>query len=661
MFLTSTKSKRNDKHSIGFINNRNDCFANASIQALVPLQYLTGYLNDFFQTYERLAKLLEDGGVDEHDGSDKTGSNKNKTNATNTRPVLQSFSSTATITPQNIDDVIQTNVENDTPDMPEVPLHKEVATIIQQLQRIVTTSSYISVWPVLHALEKIFNAKISGGQNDAHELTQIVLQVLQKENQLMRNYVDNNVNALSNDVVIPDFPINGYLCDHLTCLKCGNTSRINKHEFCMFSIHVPQQAMDKLSNMLDKNQMETIEGYSCLTCKIKSILANEKAALSTETSNKNDKILGALQNIAENGFINDDLPPLLKEYVDNYNKNGLSTKQLKSEIVKKTVFIDCPDILILHLSRSMFNGMSYTRNDCNVLFDEELVVNRQLIREDENGNGGKCVGVETIKYKLKSCIRHQGSHSAGHYECYRLKPFLVKDILTGEVINKSQVINWGNNCEKQQDQNNEADSTSSRTKTETELELCADTLNNNGNSNLNEIVKENVNKIRSRANSLLSLNSTSTGTTCTETSSEFSENNDINSVGENHSNSQSLEKVNSTTSSNDNSTETSSQSSYRSSTIKKMAGFISRKASISSHSKMPTTLTADSEPNVLVTSASELSDTFNTVPLKRKLKKIRSITKYPYWRVSDTKVREVKADDVLLEGKYVYMLYYERV
>lgn len=59
------------------------------------------------------------------------------------------------------------------------------------------------------------------------------------------------------------------------------------------------------------------------------------------------------------------------------------------------------------------------------------------------------------------------------------------------------------------------------------------------------------------------------------------------------------------------------------------------------------------------TSTSE-QDEPSTV-IKRKLKKIKSVSKFPFWKISDTAVREAKEMEVLGQTKYVYMLFYERV
>ncbi|EDK43479.1 conserved hypothetical protein [Lodderomyces elongisporus NRRL YB-4239] len=56
------------------------------------------------------------------------------------------------------------------------------------------------------------------------------------------------------------------------------------------------------------------------------------------------------------------------------------------------------------------------------------------------------------------------------------------------------------------------------------------------------------------------------------------------------------------------------------------------------------------------------NDTSKSAPQKKvKMKKINSIISHPYWRISDAQVDEVSRATVLAEETSVYMLYYERV
>ncbi|SCU94995.1 LANO_0E08922g1_1 [Lachancea nothofagi CBS 11611] len=683
-----SSSKRSDKFTTGLINNRNDCFANSSVQALSALPKLTTYMNDLLKQVLFLRSLLDrsDGGntdAKDGDGSDAVAALSLKTphlekpnpfesslapedsrpNLHAHRPHgdLQSFSSTATITTMSTleearhgqghgtttgdtsaaQSTCESSVSKEngistasSEQIPEVPLHEGLAQVIYQLQQVITTSKYISVWPFLHVLEVIFDAKISAGQNDAHELTQVILETLEQENMKVKKFVkEQNLN-----VIIPDFPVKGSLADHLICLSCQGSSKVNVHPFTMYPLPVPQEVSANLSAMIADNQTETIEGYACLSCKIKAILANEEQRDNAADSKEETMILKTLSDVVSDIFINEDLSEDLMNYINNYKKDGCDASSIKSRIIKKTVVTESPDILILHLSRSVFNGTTYTRNACYVNFEDELHTQEQDIQNN------RCVGVKPVKYKLKAMVKHQGTHSQGHYECYRRKPDLIKDALSGQVVNRSPTIDFG---------------------------------------------------LASNRNAAIAWNQTANmpGSDLSSVSSQESENSptvpfrtvfpestqgmplaapvvddDDYIVGQAESGS-------------------STGPSRKPSTLQKLTGFLSRRSSVASTAsdgnKGDSVAASDAGPtprrsrvnsvaslessawgsssgaDMTETSASECDEPASAI--KRKLKKIKSVINYPFWKLSDAAVREAKTDEVLNDTKYVYILYYDRV
>lgn len=728
--MFGSSSKRSDKFTTGLINNRNDCFANSSIQALSSLVYLTKYLNEVLKQAQFLATLMDINGptteeqkqsIDEESVDpipfgkshlDEGFSRKRPDlwkahTSTNTictlrfqdtmtpKACLSEESSLAGDASDQLEHTDQTededgdddeslsasknseNGENDASsaaadcsdssaeDIPKIPLHESLAQILYQLQQTINAEHHISIWPFLRVIEGIFKAKISTGQNDAHELTQVVLQTLENENLALQKFVKSH----SLNVIIPAVPMHGSLADSLFCLSCGESSQVNIHEFTMYSVPVPQLMNADLSKMISDNQTDQISGYSCLCCKLNAILANEKNRNYKDNSEEENQILAELQKLLPNAFINDDLPSNLSTYLNSYDKDAMKASDIKSTIVKKTVVVDSPDILIIHLSRSVFNGMGYQKNTCNVAFDDELVVHRQVIENN------KCAGIRHETFKLRSMLRHQGSHSTGHYECYRHKPEFMKDIDTNQVISKTPMVDFGIASNK----------------------LAAEIWNQAVNSNKSD--------------------------SCSIDSEEsLSSNAPFRSVFLDSPNSAVVADddyvIGSSEFPNDpNGNNSSSGVSRTPSTLKRVTGFLSRKGSVSvaentsngngrndggntptiAGSSEPKTrarfnsvssmisdrnisLTSSNASNASIdsystdqvtnTSATEVdtetdqdavSLNLNKKTRKRRLKKLKSVVKYPWWRISDTKVKEYKTDDILSESKFVYMLYYEKV
>lgn len=720
--MFSSSSKRSDKFTTGLINNRNDCFANSSIQALSSLVYLTKYLNDILKQAQFLTTLMDINGNGSSSGGQKQSSDEDSANgvplqeevtedlSTAKRPNLwKAHTSTNTVCTLRFQDAMTPKgglseessltgeesdeseeevstdqsedhsegestdeadeVESSSKDIPKIPLHESLAQILYQLQQTVTAQHHISIWPFLRVIEGIFKAKISTGQNDAHELTQVVLQTLENENLALQKFVKNH----SLNVIIPTFPVHGSLADSLFCLSCGESSKVNIHEFTMYSLPVPQLINADLAQMISDNQTDQISGYSCLCCKLNAIIANEKNRNYQNNSDEENQILKELEELLPKAFINDDLAKNLSTYIDSYEKGGIKTSEIKSTIVKKTVVVDSPDVLILHLSRSVFDGMGYQKNTCNVSFEEELVVNRQVIENN------KCVGIRKDSYKLRSMLRHQGSHSTGHYECFRHKPEFMKDIDTHQVISKTPMVDFGIASNKLAAEIWNQAVLNSSNKSDSCSIGSEDSISSNVpfrsvflDSPNSAIVTDDDYVIGSSefsndADNKGQNNNSGSGVSRTPSTLKrvtgfLSRKSSVSAAPDNNNTSNILPEISSSpmASSSSEHRNRARFNSVSSMTTDRNASILSSNASIDSYSTDQVTNTSATEVET-ETDYDGISMNVNKKTKKRRLKKLKSVVKYPWWRISDTKVKEYKTSDILSETKFVYMLYYERV
>lgn len=532
MFMT----KRIDKYSTALRNPRNDCFANSTLQALSSCSSLIIYLNVFNKFHKEFVCFYNDFSFGE-DSEDRV-----------------------------------KNIEN------LIPLHHELAIYMFKLNSPVVYSNVISVRPFLKVMEKIFNSKMSSNQHDAHELLQIILQTLENEylslikvvsiykeklflhqkviekdlDQLAAEKLKEKIDNFLDKLVIPSFPFYGYGISQFTCLSCLQKSTLSKYAFSILSLPVPQESEVSLLDLFLKNQSETINDYSCMNCKIKSILRIEKqkeakAALSGNEKiepSDNDEFIDQLKNMENFCKINDEIEDKdLENFIANYEYEGFKTETLKSTIIKNHYLIKLPSIMAIHLSRSIFENNLSTKNTCRVNFQKklELAINKKIFNEykmqenvtkiegedsddeledgedgedeededsseDEDnadGDGSSTdsdsdsdtddensitesiidekkfedqskekvdelidtvknlnIGVgeaplpslngfkrgprhrrvkDVVDYKLKSVIKHTGSHYYGHYECYKKKPNYYKK--HHQIIHKNPIIN----------------------------------------------------------------------------------------------------------------------------------------------------------------------------------------------------------------------------
>ncbi|EEQ39130.1 hypothetical protein CLUG_03258 [Clavispora lusitaniae ATCC 42720] len=691
-------SKRPDKHTTGLINLRNDCFANSSVQAYSALPGLTEYLNKFIGTYRDTIKQIDSLGID--------------LDTVITSDDLEVGSHSR----------FKFKEEGDGPAKPKdhfkINLHIALAKIMKKLQATQLTSRTISVWTFLHELERIYSAKISRSQHDAHELTQLINETLETENLLCIRILKKVKDSCSSNIAMsealaslefPDFPFNGLTLSQMKCLSCSHVSKPNITPFLMLTLHPPQETSTDLETLLDDNESETINGYQCLKCRLLRIVENEKEY--TSRGNKNppneQEFINKLQELNENDglFINEDLPTDLENYVKEYNKMGLDISSVTSNVFRKTQILKPPKVFGIHLSRSAFNGVTISRNPCRVSFNDKLslsiddehlatlqkfqeyALNGELSKssmkvlttdvndmEDENvqredidelgeddeksdlddstntedestdsddTDTGTVYSESTVppsldtaatapqsdtvdgmpytkdqtmsllrhfhnfkfhdnnvyKYRLKAVIRHQGSHTQGHYECYKRKPLFVKDS-EGSIIKLSP-------------------------------EIDDDYI-----QEVEDILAKPVEGTTSKPRS-------------SSSSSDASW-----------------------------SSEESNKGNFR----RKLSMMIGRRPSIvqadpeeaNVHEIIDSGLTTPAE--VLVDggdyfhlNARDVKEQLNNMSASEhqtsrvKMKKIPSIIKFPFWRIGDAQVSEVSRSAVLFETSSVYMLYYERI
>ncbi|KGR04206.1 ubiquitin carboxyl-terminal hydrolase 16 [Candida albicans GC75] len=356
-------SKRPDKHTTGFINLRNDCFANSSLQAYSSVPSLTDYLNKFIASYRQLVEFVKSNNIDIQELINlRLELNKNLQNSKFKR-------SNSTF---------------------EVPLHMAMASMVKKLQETEMTTRTISVWTFLHELENIFNAKMSRSQHDAHELTQLINETLENENLKFKSFVrfitlnletilkripDPQDYSQLDKIVVPEFPFDGLILSQMTCLTCHGVSQPNFTPFVILTLPVPMTTTTNLETLLEQNESEQIEGYQCIKCRVSKIAMNEehlKRQIPLEDVDYINKIIDLNNN--PNLCINEDLPEDLENFIKNYNVEGIDASRITSTVQKKSQILKPPKIFGLHLSRSSFDGQVVTRNSCRVKFSDKMTL-----------------------------------------------------------------------------------------------------------------------------------------------------------------------------------------------------------------------------------------------------------------------------------------------
>lgn len=301
----------------------------------------------------------------------------------------------------------------------------------------------ISARGFIQALEFAFRTRISRNQQDAQEFLQIVLERLCDEYHagvrarkrslgllgesalqgVEEAVPGNNVPESSPEVEVrvddgsPDglpaiidtklreiddesgFPFEGTMESQIECQFCHYKYKPNKTAFVNITLQVPQKSSATLSSCFDGLlKTEYIDDFRCDRCRLQHALdtkthernvarsQNEQERLDQEIS----KIQEALDTDPENEIEDIQLPP-----------SDLAPKRRIARHMRITAF---PRVIAIHLSRSIFDRSSSSKNAAKVSFPERLPLGGIL---------------NQTWFKLLAIVCHKGSHHSGHYESFR--------------------------------------------------------------------------------------------------------------------------------------------------------------------------------------------------------------------------------------------------
>lgn len=358
-------TKRPDKYAAGFINNRNDCFANSSLQAYSSLPSFTEYLNRMLQVYHDTMELVNQLSID-----------------------IDSVVDIGKIRAFSHLKFKSADTEKTGRDYFRINLHVAMAKMLSKLNNIQMLTKNLSVWTFLHEIENIYNARISKSQHDAHELTQLINETLETENIIcirvlaaLHEHLKKTPELLPYVLLLqefPEFPIGGLVLLQMKCLTCASVSKPGILPFLMMTLHPPQELTSDLDTLLQNNGLETITEYHCLKCRLGKIIQHEDYLLENGHSNtsEEEEIVKKLREYNNDPqlFINEDLPPEIEKYVASYNKSGLDILAVTASVFRETHILKPPKVFGIHLSRSAFNGGTLSRNPCRVSFEDKLTL-----------------------------------------------------------------------------------------------------------------------------------------------------------------------------------------------------------------------------------------------------------------------------------------------
>ncbi|KEF61524.1 ubiquitin thiolesterase [Exophiala aquamarina CBS 119918] len=314
------------------------------------------------------------------------------------------------------------------------PVTKALKDMLDALNERPIYKKTISARPMIEALERAFQTRISRNQQDAQEFLQIVLERLcdeyhaaQRARQRAELNISQNGRAIepgpkssngssfSTKVMVgtnEGFPFEGRIESQITCLRCGYKTKPSATTFVSLTLNVPQKSSTSLDSCFDiLLKSEEIDDFKCDKCRLNHALEWKASKLnSANTDSDREALEKDIATIEE--AIHQDPEKTLDGVTLPDSKQAPKSKIRKSTRI--TVF---PKVIAIHLSRSMYDPGSYsTKNLAKVSYTQRLRLGGLL---NEHW------------YKLLGVVCHKGSHNSGHYESFRRNhlypPFATPD------------------------------------------------------------------------------------------------------------------------------------------------------------------------------------------------------------------------------------------
>ncbi|KAJ6187691.1 hypothetical protein N7519_002599 [Penicillium mononematosum] len=298
----------------------------------------------------------------------------------------------------------------------------------------------ISARDFIQALEYAFRTRISRNQQDAQEFLQIVLERLcdeyhagararqralgaidaaasssageegsaqESSSEVEVRIDDGSANGLPAiiDTKLKEidqesgFPFEGKMESQIECQFCHYQYKPNQTAFVNLTLQVPQKSSTTLNSCFDGLlKTEYIEDFRCDRCRLQHAVEAKITELArARTQGDRDRLDQEISRLRE--ALETDPEAELEGIV--FPPSETAPKRRIARHMRITAF---PKVIAIHLSRSIFDQSSSSKNAAKVAFPERLPLGSILSQK---------------WYKLLAIVCHKGSHHSGHYESFR--------------------------------------------------------------------------------------------------------------------------------------------------------------------------------------------------------------------------------------------------
>jgi ubiquitin carboxyl-terminal hydrolase 16 len=208
--------------------------------------------------------------------------------------------------------------------------------------------------------------------------------------------IDNKLKEIDSEA---GFPFEGKLESQIVCQHCQYQYKPNQTAFVNLTLQVPQKSYATLNSCFDGLlKTEYIDDFRCDRCRLQHAIELKMQEKSRAYSqNEKDRLDGEIARIQE--ALESDPESELEGIV--MPPADLTPKR---KIARHMRIVSFPKVIAIHLSRSIYDRNSSTKNAAKVSFPERLPLGGIL---------------NQTWYKLLAIVCHKGSHHSGHYESFR--------------------------------------------------------------------------------------------------------------------------------------------------------------------------------------------------------------------------------------------------
>ncbi|KAL8724722.1 MAG: hypothetical protein Q9181_006702 [Wetmoreana brouardii] len=396
---TSSATTRK-KGIVGLINPANDCFINSVLQSLAGLGDLRLYL-----IREVHRRDLDDGSI---------------------------YTSMPEKDEQGKEVVVWKRLS-----LQGGEVTRGLKCMLDQLNERPIYKKTVSAQSFIKVLENAFGTRISRVQQDAQELLQLVAERLSEEYDAGKQARQRAKRGLlsstgehpqspskseaqpsvdptaASDLFAPisaaddgifeeedGFPLQGQTEARVECQHCHFVPKPTPSRFVMLNLMVPQKGTATLNECFDSHfKTEYIEDYTCDRCRLDHAIETLDEEMTFARSQEQKDIIQAkIDRVRKAIEVDPEQPPDRIQLPD-------AKHAPKRKIARHVQITKFPKVLVIHLSRSMFDPGSYSqKNTAKLSFPERLPIGGILNRKN---------------YKLLGLVTHRGTHNSGHYETFR--------------------------------------------------------------------------------------------------------------------------------------------------------------------------------------------------------------------------------------------------